>query len=122
MEIKVTIFVCAALAVAGCSAPSQNVKISTIPPGASISVGQQYIGESPSDYYVSDVDAVGSLAIEAVNACYRTQTKRVQKTKDKFPDHVLLKLDPVANPPASCGMSSPKGSLATPGGNITIVK
>lgn len=125
MSHQFTILVCAAFVVCGCAADPQNVRITTIPAGASITVGQDYIGEAPVEHHIPNLGHVSTLSIEAVNACYRKQTKVVRKkSSGYFPDHVLLKLDGLANPPASCGPNPPSGSSGTQGSghNITVIK
>ena len=80
--------------VGGCT-QSQTVRVVTIPPGASISVDQDYIGESPADYFVADVGAVNTLQVEAVKANYVSQTKNFKKrNKRGFPKSIMVKLDP----------------------------
>lgn len=82
-----------AIAFTACATP-QSIDIETAPPGAAISVDSEYIGRSPTQIDIEDIDEVRSLRIVAEKARHQPATKTVgKKPNGRFPEAVFLKLE-----------------------------
>lgn len=75
----------------------QTISIETTPPGAAISIDQEYIGRSPIDHDIDDTGAISKIKIVAEKVNYNTASKTIKKlkTKKRFPNAIFFKLDQV---------------------------
>jgi len=95
--VKFPIFIALTILITAC-ATSQSINIETSPPGAAISVDQEYIGRSPTTVDISDVDDIRNLRIVAEKAQFNTSSKTLKKKRNGlFPEQVFLKLDQPVN-------------------------
>ncbi|MFT5718597.1 MAG: hypothetical protein ACI9T7_002804 [Oleiphilaceae bacterium] len=95
--LRITLMVVAILSLVAC-ARQQTISIETSPPGAAISVDQEYIGRSPVDHDIDDTRKISKIKIVAEKVNYNAASKTIKKLKNKerFPNAVFLKLDQVA--------------------------
>lgn len=86
----------------GCSSiltgPEQSIDITSQPSGAAVSVGEEYIGDTPIIHHIKDVNQHDSLVIKIEKLGYEAEMKRLQKkgggifSSGKFPQkqHFVL--------------------------------
>jgi hypothetical protein len=88
----------------GCSSigvTPQSIDITSQPPGAAVSINEEYIGNTPITHHVKDVNQHDSLVIKLEKLCYESNMKRLQKkgggifSSGKFPEKQNFVLQPI---------------------------
>ncbi len=62
----------------------QSIDITSQPSGSAVSVGEEYIGDTPITHHIKDVNQHDSLVIKIEKLGYEAEMKRLEKKKGSW--------------------------------------